>query len=688
MELNASTSGDAEKLRRLLHSVPFIISDLRQFNDGVIEGRHVENGEEEEVDFLETDKASDAAPDMMDANEEQEEVNAVLKTDKTSDAATDAKKHPDNGPTTPPKSHWKERLISKTTAPDAKRALVTDGIVTWVDLTRHSDVFKRTYLLLNTNDMIADNIPTPYTVRLGGEDGGGGAKSGYWALGENPGVEENGCDYQMNKIGSNASEDHPSPSPSPTPYYLPVTPSSPLYAIDVEMCRGADGTLLPVWIAVVDEKLQQLYSSLIRPTQRVVDYLTPYSGVTKSMLKDVTTTIKDVARELRLLLPADAILVGHQIGCDMESLKLVHPYVVDTVKILNLKGDPELRSKLRDLTRSLLGKNIQEFATAAAANGSVVGEETGNGVNGGSGGSSSSTSSYPSSSSSKPKLGHNPVEDARATMELVLLKLRNHPMFGNLGFPAGVLPDEWQKMPVKFLKWYENVAARQKVMRVEMSTGGGGGGGGGNEPNSAEEDPSDNTAAASQSHSKVAAAATTTTPTNAVIPTTPSSSLKKVLTLTDEDVTNSITVAFSSSPPSSSSSSRPFTTSNNRLSLQQAFDLTSEIFPSADVGTLLAQDGKYAAEFTVESEAEITIDRMQGGCGYYTSFVIKDSHAHPPTKEDFLKRVDRCVGKIVEYLPKLSLINVVFSGNAVSGEDKVGEGESENANGLVLVDIL
>jgi len=636
VELNTSTSGDAEKLRRLFHSVPLTISDLKQFNEGVNHDYRVQNGKEKK----------------RDQNCESNEANA---------SGTDAEitKEPKDSP----KSHWKERLVAKTLASDAKRALETDGLVTWVDLKRHSDVFKRTFLLLNTNDMIADNIPTPYTVNVGGD---GVGKGGYWTLGlGHTDVGENGRDSDS-YIGSNGIErferEH---SSHPIPYYLPVTPSSPLYAIDVEMCRGADGALVPVWIAVVDEKLRHLYSSLIRPTQRIVDYLTPYSGVTKAMLKDVTTTMADVARDLRRLLPGDAVLVGHQIGCDLESLKLVHPYVVDTVKILNLKGDPDLKSKLRDLTRNLLGRNIQEFAANEA-----IGEEGELGVNGMS--SNFSTSSSSSCSSSSKKLGHNPVEDARATMELVLLKLRNHPMFGNLGYPAGVMPNEWQTMPVKFLKWYEKVAASQKAMRAEMSEG--------------EENVScgavETGGVAFETATAASNGATPSVVTTAD-PSTPCAALSKVLTLSEDRASLSPTRNSWSSPSSS----------NPRLSIEEAFDSTSEIFPSVDVGSLLAEDGVNTAEYTVGSESEITLDILQGSLLKYTSFVIKDSRhcanePRSPGKEDFLRRVDRCVGKIAEYLPKHSLINVVLSEEHVSVGEKVGERKSEDTNGLVLVDIL
>jgi hypothetical protein len=47
-----------------------------------------------------------------------------------------------------------------------------------------------------------------------------------------------------------------------------------------------------------------------------------YSGVTKKMLASVTTRIEDVQRNLRELLPKDAIIVGQSLNGDMHAIKV------------------------------------------------------------------------------------------------------------------------------------------------------------------------------------------------------------------------------------------------------------------------------------------------------------------------------------------------------------------------------
>jgi RNA exonuclease 1 len=61
---------------------------------------------------------------------------------------------------------------------------------------------------------------------------------------------------------------------------------------------------------------------LVKPNNKITNYLTQYSGITASKLKDVTTTLSDVQEVIIKLLPPDAILVGQSLNCDLEALKV------------------------------------------------------------------------------------------------------------------------------------------------------------------------------------------------------------------------------------------------------------------------------------------------------------------------------------------------------------------------------
>ncbi|KAL7635516.1 UNVERIFIED_CONTAM: hypothetical protein RMT77_014585 [Armadillidium vulgare] len=181
-------------------------------------------------------------------------------------------------------------------------------------------------------------------------------------------------------------------------YYDEVTPNSPMFGIDCEMCQTIAGHEL-TRISVVDEQLNVIYTSFVRPDNPIINYLTRYSGVTSSDLENVTTSLVEVQQKLKELLPKDCILVGHSLENDFTALKLFHPYVIDTSLIYNLSHDVYRKPSLKLLAKLFLNKEIQN----------------------------------------RGKDGHHPSEDAAASLELVLLKLKNGSYFGDVN-KGGKLP--------------------------------------------------------------------------------------------------------------------------------------------------------------------------------------------------------------------------------------------------------
>lgn len=161
-----------------------------------------------------------------------------------------------------------------------------------------------------------------------------------------------------------------------------------MFAIDCEMVGTESETSALARVSVVDESLNCIYDTLVKPDQPVTDYRTKYSGIDEEMLKPVTVTLNEVQQKLIEILPPGSILIGHSLDNDLHALQLTHPFVIDTSCIFTPSATPMCKPALRRLAKELLQMDIQ----------------TGTGTS-----------------------GHNSIEDASTCMRLVQLKIAMGP---------------------------------------------------------------------------------------------------------------------------------------------------------------------------------------------------------------------------------------------------------------------
>ncbi|KUF95702.1 hypothetical protein AM588_10006420 [Phytophthora nicotianae] len=163
-----------------------------------------------------------------------------------------------------------------------------------------------------------------------------------------------------------------------------------IYALDCEMCETDIGMEL-TRVTVVNIKGDVVYDQLVKPQSTIINYHTEFSGISEETLRDTKYILADVQRDLiTRFLFKDTILVGHSLTSDLRALRLVHPTIEDTAILYPHQRGFPFRTSLKYLTKTYLKKDIQI----------------------------------------QTQNGHDSAEDAIASLELLLLKVRQGPWFG------------------------------------------------------------------------------------------------------------------------------------------------------------------------------------------------------------------------------------------------------------------
>ncbi|KAI5849906.1 ribonuclease H-like domain-containing protein [Tricharina praecox] len=146
----------------------------------------------------------------------------------------------------------------------------------------------------------------------------------------------------------------------------PQTSKRRAVTLDCEMAGVARGQAEVILLCAADYMTgETLVNSLVRPTSRVVDWRSRFSGVTAEAMATATEqgdTLdgwRGARAELWKHVDADTILVGHSLQHDLDVLRMIHTRVVDSAILARNAVGSARQWGLKALCGEFLGIDIQ-----------------------------------------------------------------------------------------------------------------------------------------------------------------------------------------------------------------------------------------------------------------------------------------------------------------------------------------
>uniref|UniRef100_T1IUI4 RRM domain-containing protein n=1 Tax=Strigamia maritima TaxID=126957 RepID=T1IUI4_STRMM len=167
-----------------------------------------------------------------------------------------------------------------------------------------------------------------------------------------------GCSTAMTHVTIGATSGHLDGFVSTKPCCGIVKHDCGIYAVDCEMCFTTEGLELTK-VSLVKPDGSLAYNEFVLPENRIIDYNTRFSGITAEDFNEARKSLGEVQLELLKFVHSKTILVGHGLENDLRVLKLVHSMVVDTAIVFpHSFGLPSKRS-LKSLISNVFNKEIQ-----------------------------------------------------------------------------------------------------------------------------------------------------------------------------------------------------------------------------------------------------------------------------------------------------------------------------------------
>jgi RNA exonuclease 1 len=112
-------------------------------------------------------------------------------------------------------------------------------------------------------------------------------------------------------------------------------------------------------MTLVDWDGSVIVDMLVKPESPILDYNTKYSGITASMMENVSTTMEEARSAFLTYVSRDTIVVGHALENDFKTLGICHTKVLDSSILFPHPSGLPYRCALRNLAKKYLKKVIQ-----------------------------------------------------------------------------------------------------------------------------------------------------------------------------------------------------------------------------------------------------------------------------------------------------------------------------------------
>ena len=143
-------------------------------------------------------------------------------------------------------------------------------------------------------------------------------------------------------------------------------PKRQAVTLDCEMAGIAGDIGELVLLSVADYMTgETLINTLVRPTEKIVNWRTKFSGVTAKAMADAIAQgdyldgWKGARAELWKYIDANTVLIGHSLHNDLDILRVIHTRVVDSAILAKNAVGTNRQWALKTLCQDLMGIDIQ-----------------------------------------------------------------------------------------------------------------------------------------------------------------------------------------------------------------------------------------------------------------------------------------------------------------------------------------